>query len=124
MVDAFQFGHTRGNAGSDYNVVKLAIGQHVGVNARVQMQVNAQLFNHALVIAQGLIKLFLAGHQFGQIELTSDFGRRIIKGYVMAAFGGNSCISPDLQGLRRQRLFSAGSRSAHISKAFQGRRGD
>ena len=57
------------------------------------MQVNAQFFDHARVIAQCFVKLFLAGHQFCQIELAADFRRGIIKGHVMAAFGGNSCIS-------------------------------
>ena len=90
MGDAFNIGHARGDAGGDNHMLKIA--QHIGVSAGVEAQFNAQLLNHPPVIAQRLIKLFLARHQLGEVELTANLISRINQRHLMAALGGSGGI--------------------------------
>ena len=43
------------------------------------------LLNHFIVIAHGLVKLFLARHQLGEVELPANFVRRVYQRHLVAA---------------------------------------
>ena len=60
MGNAFHVWHPWANARGHDHMVKIA--QHLGLDARVELQRNVQLLNHFAVIAQRLVKFFIAGH--------------------------------------------------------------
>ena len=91
VIYAFNIGHTRGDAGGHHHMPKIA--QHIGVSPRVEAQLNAQLVNHFAVIAQRFVKLFLAGHQLGEVELPPNLVSRINERYLMAALRRRGGIS-------------------------------
>ena len=85
MRDALNIRHTRGNAGGNNHMVEPRLAQHIGIGAGVEPKLNAQLLNHFIVIAHGLVKLFLARHQLGEVELPANFVRRVYQRHLVAA---------------------------------------
>ena len=90
MGDALNIGHAGADAGGHNHMLKIA--QHIGFGAGVQLQLNAQLLNHFAVIAQRLVKLFLARHQLGEVELPANLVGGIKQRHLMAALGGDGGI--------------------------------
>ena len=61
---------------------------------RVQPQVHPVEIDHPCEIAQGLVKLFLAGNALGKIELAADLLTRVEQGDRVAALGGADPTCP------------------------------
>ncbi len=123
MIDPRQIRHARANARRHDHLVMAGSRQRIGINAGVQMQGDAQFFDHARKVAQGFGKLLLARHPLGQIELPADFAAGFIDGHAVAAlrgFGGKGqpCrasahhrqIAHNARRLRHHQRFMAGAR--------------
>src|SRR3546814_4289243 len=67
----------RRHAGCEHDVVVLAGEQMLCADARAELHLHAGRFELATEVAQRLVKLFLAGHALGHVELAADFARRI-----------------------------------------------
>src|SRR3546814_5511220 len=67
----------RRHAGCEHDVVVLASEQMLCADARAELHLHAGRFELATEVAQRLVKLFLAGHALGHVELAADFARRI-----------------------------------------------
>ena len=69
------------------HVVEALRNQSFGADAGVQMQGHARARDAPAEVAQGLVKLLLAGDALGQVELAADFGRRLEQVDLVAALG-------------------------------------
>ena len=73
VIDAFNVGDSWLNACCNDNVIK-ALPLKVGRgDALTQSYIDVELIEHLAVITKRLVKLFLTGHTFSQIELTTNF---------------------------------------------------
>ena len=73
VVDAVDGRLARRDAGGQHDVVVAAGDQLRRIGARVQAQVHALQLDLAPVVAQGFVKLLLARHLLGDVELPADF---------------------------------------------------
>ena len=61
-----------------------------GVNTRIEVYADTLEFDLPFEIPQGFVKLFLAGHTLGHVELAADPIRGIKQRHLVPPPGGNS----------------------------------
>ena len=89
VVDALDVRHPRRHAGGQHHLLETGSCQILRADAGVQSQRHAVQLDLSTVITQGLIKLFLARHLFGHVELAADFASSIKQSDIKSAAGGS-----------------------------------
>ena len=93
MIDAGNVRHARINARRDYHMIEPGCRKLCRINALTEFDRHGILLEHRTVVAQGLVKLFLARHLLGQVELPTDLIGRIKQSHGMPTFRGHGRIS-------------------------------
>ena len=77
VINTGNIGHTRVNARRDHHMIEPGCSKLCRINALTEFDGHGVLLEHRAVVTQGLVKLFLARHLLGQIELPAHLIGRI-----------------------------------------------
>ena len=88
VVDAFNGWGARCHTRGQHHLGELAVNEVLRADSGVEFQVDTGQGYLLAKVAQGLVKLFLARHLFGNVELPTNLGRGIKQRHLKATLRG------------------------------------